>query len=83
MPVGPPILQPIPAANIDLTTFDPKPILASIALDERQPGNFRVAACRAYAALAAGGAATKKERALQSLNARAIQLMNGYTPLVH
>jgi hypothetical protein len=63
--------------------FDPKLILATIARDINQPAVARVAACKAWAALSAGGPLAKKEKALISLNERAIALMAGSSPLVH
>ncbi len=64
-------------------TFDPRGILEAIASDENEPGMVRVAACRAWAALSAGGPLAKKEKALVSLNERALELMAGSSPLVH
>jgi hypothetical protein len=62
--------------------FDPKVVLETIARDTNQPAAARVAACRAWAAISGGGPVAKREKALLSLNERAIALMAGSSPLV-
>jgi hypothetical protein len=75
--------QPISAAGIDPASIDPRWILAGIAIDPSAPAAARVVACKALMVDAAGGVASKKEKALLSLNERAIALMAGTQPLVH
>jgi hypothetical protein len=67
----------------DPVTFDPKMVLAEIAMDRCQPAVARVQAIRVWVSIDAGGPATRKERALQTLNERAIEMMLGSSPLVH
>ena len=73
---------PVTDVGYDPGPFDPKLVLETIARDDRQPAAARVAACKAWAALAGGGVATKKEKALLSLNERAIAMMAGSSPLL-
>jgi hypothetical protein len=61
-------------AVVDLQTFNPKIILATIASDENEPAVARVAACRAYVAISEPR--SPAEKALDALNERTMEILN-------
>ena len=66
---------------IDPDTVDPRQVLAEVAMDRDAPAAARVAAAKAL--LAGAPKADKRQTRNEYINARAIEMQNGFKRLVH